>query len=709
MAEAQALILVVDDDATNRDLLTRRLARKGYATAEADGGRAALEYLATHDVDLVLLDWQMPEMSGLEVLQAIRSTKASARLPVLMATAKSQTEDIVSAFDLGADDYITKPIDFPVAFARVKTQLSRKRAEDRLRESEERYALTAQGANDGLWDWKLSSNEVYFSPRWKKIVGCEEDEVGNRPDEWFDRVHPGDLPRLRQDLDNHLAGLSAHFENEHRIRHKSGTFRWVLARGQAVRNAEGVATRVAGSQADVTASKVVDALTGLPNRLLLVDRLDRLIQHHTFRSEANFAVLLLDLDDFKVVNDSLGHEVGDELLHAVAERLEASLRATDTLTRATSEGGPAIQGIEHTLARLGGDEFIVLLNDVRAAEDAERVAGRVQRALALPFPLAGREVFIAASVGIAVSAAGYATSEDVLRDADIAMHRAKALGKGRVEVFDAKMGEQATERLRLDSEIRLAVTRHEFLPYYQPLIDMRTGRLYGFEALIRWRHPERGIVPPSAFIPIVEENGLIVPIGQRLYEDVCEQRRRWLDQYPQADALSINVNFATGQFLEPGLPALLLETLAKTGIEPRHIVVEITESTAIRDLEKTLGVLQELRAAGFRVVLDDFGTGHSSLGSLQQLPITGLKLDRSFVMAIEKNVELIRAVMVLSGSLGLKVTAEGIETAEQCDRLCALGCDYGQGYLFAKPLPAEGAEELVASDRIFIPKFSNAA
>ena len=709
MAEAQALILVVDDDATNRDLLTRRLARKGYATAEADGGRAALEYLATHDVDLVLLDWQMPEMSGLEVLQAIRSTKASARLPVLMATAKSQTEDIVSAFDLGADDYITKPIDFPVAFARVKTQLLRKRAEDRLRESEERYALTAQGSNDGLWDWKLSSNEVYFSPRWKKIVGCEEDEVGNRPDEWFDRVHPGDLSRLRQDLDNHLAGLSTHFENEHRIRHKSGTFRWVLARGQAVRNAEGVATRVAGSQADVTASKVVDALTGLPNRLLLVDRLDRLIQHHAFRSEANFAVLLLDLDDFKVVNDSLGHEVGDELLHAVAERLEASLRATDTLTRATSEGGPAIQGIEHTLARLGGDEFIVLLNDVRTAEDAERVAGRVQRALALPFPLAGREVFIAASVGIAVSAAGYATSEDVLRDADIAMHRAKALGKGRVEVFDAKMGEQATERLRLDSEIRLAVTRHEFLPYYQPLIDMRTGRLYGFEALIRWRHPERGIVPPSVFVPIVEENGLIVPIGQRLYEDVCEQRRRWLDQYPQADALSINVNFATGQFLEPGLPALLLETLAKTGIEPRHIVVEITESTAIRDLEKTLGVLQELRAAGFRVVLDDFGTGHSSLGSLQQLPITGLKLDRSFVMAIEKNVELIRAVMVLSGSLGLKVTAEGIETVEQCDRLCALGCDYGQGYLFAKPLPADGAEELVASDRIFIPKFSNAA
>jgi PAS domain S-box-containing protein len=697
MTAPQVPLLVVDDDPVNRDMLSRRLARRGYAVATVASGREALAYVAAHPVALVLLDIQMPEMSGLEVLQALRETQSSARLPVLMVTAKDQSEDMVTALELGADDYITKPIDFPVAIARIRTQLSRKEAEERLRESEERYTLAAAGANDGLWDWKLSTAEIYYSARWKAIIGYEDHEIGASPEEWFERIHPEDRPRVKQDIESHLAGLSSHFESEHRMRHKGGTFRWVLTRGMAVRDAEGVAVRMAGSQSDITEGKVVDALTGLPNRMLLIDRLERVLQHHQAHGDSQFAVLFLDLDGFKVVNDSLGHLAGDDFLQAVARRLEASLRSTDVLTRASGDG-PHTGNSEHTLARLGGDEFIILLHEVRSVLDATRVAARIQQSLSRPFRVAEREVFTTASIGIAVSGSGYTRAEDMLRDADTAMYRAKALGKGRSEVFDVAMREQVLSRLQLDTAVRLGLERHEFLPYYQPIIDLRTGRLTGFEALLRWRHPDRGIVGPLEFVPLIEENGLVLPIGRRFFQDVCSQLRKWRDCHPAASRLRINVNFASQQFLEVGLPARLLESLDDAQLEPSSIVVEITERTAIGNFALTGDVLNELRLAGIEVVLDDFGTGYSSLACLNQLPISGLKLDPSFTGG-QQRIEIIRAVVALAGSLSLTVTAEGVETIEQFVRFRELGCAYAQGYLFARPLHAEAAGDVIAQDR----------
>ncbi|MDH4063620.1 MAG: EAL domain-containing protein [Acidobacteriota bacterium] len=690
----QLPLLVVDDDSVNRDLLSRRLLRRGYAVEGVASGTECLAHLASARVAMVLLDVQMPDMSGFEVLRAIRSTPALARIPVLMVTAKNDSEDVVTALELGADDYITKPVDFPIAFARIRTQLMRRRAEDRLRESEERYALAAQGANDGLWDWNLARGEIYFSERWKSIVGHTGDEIGNRPDEWLTRVHPEDLPRVQRDLDAHLAGHTAHFESEHRILHRSGAFRWILTRGLATRDDNGRATRFAGSLSDITEGKVMDALTGLPNRTLLIDRVARALERSRAHEAESFAVLFLDLDEFKMINDSLGHHVGDELLTAVAGRLEASFRNTDLISRPTGSDRPAAW-TEHTLARVGGDEFVILLHSVGDALSATRVAERVHQALARPFLVAGREVFTSASIGIALSQSGYRRPDELLRDADTAMYRAKALGKGQTEVFDVEMREQVMRHLHLDTAVRRGFERREFVPYFQPLVDLATGRLAGFEALMRWRHPERGLVLASEFVSVLQDNGLAQPMGRQFLRDVCAEVRRWKDEGLGRAPLWVNVNFSSRELLGEDLATQLLECLDDHGLEASHLVVEITESTLIDDFPRMARVVRELQRSGIRVVMDDFGTGYSSLACLHELPISGLKLDQSFAGSAPRRQEICRAVVALARNLGLTVTAEGIETIEQRERARRLGCHFGQGYLFAPALDPSAAARAV--------------
>jgi PAS domain S-box-containing protein len=568
-----------------------------------------------------------------------------------------------------------------------------------LRESEERYSLAAQASNDGLWDWKVATNDVYFSTRWKAIVGHTDEEITNRPEEWFDRVHPQDLPAVRRDLDAHLEGQTPLFVSEHRVRHKSGAFRWVLVRGLAVRGEHGAVIRIAGSQRDITDGKIVDALTKLPNRTLLLDRVGRLIEHAQRHDGSQFAVLFIDLDGFKLVNESLGHLAADELLQSVARRLEASLRSTDTVSRTPDGTEHEPLPREHTLARVGGDEFVILLDEVRGAVDATRVADRIQLALTRPFQVSGRDVFATASIGIAVSSSGYAEPEEMVRDADTAMYRAKERGKGRAEVFDEQMRVQVLERLHMETAVRLALQRHEFLPHFQPIVDLRTGRLAAVEALLRWRHPTRGLVLPAEFVPLLEESGLVVPMGEQFFEDVCAVARLWRQTDRPRERLRINVNFASQQFLEPGLTARLVGMLAQVELEPDQLVVEITESTAIGDFSLTTDVLEQLQRAGIGVVLDDFGTGYSSLACLHRLPINGIKLDPSIIGDERQRPTILQAVVTLAHRLNLTVTAEGVETSEQCEHLRTLGCDFAQGYFFARPLDATGAGRALASGR----------
>ncbi len=685
-------LLIVDDNEMNRDMLARRLARKGYAIGLAESAKELLERVKQDAVDLVLLDIEMPQISGLDALKALREHYSQAELPIIMVTAKNQSDDIVTALDLGANDYLTKPIDFPVAVARIGTQLSHKQAQEALKESEERYALAARGSNDGLWDWNLSANVVHFSPRWKAMLGYEEGEMGDRPEEWFDRIHDADRERVKEEIAAHQKGLTPHFESEHRVLHKEGGFRWMLSRGVAVHDASGNVLRMAGSQTDITEGKVSDPLTGLPNRLLFIDRVGRLVKHSKRRKDHLFAVLFMDLDGFKMINDSMGHLIGDQLLLGVANRLEKCLRSTDTVARI---------GETFTVARLGGDEFTVLLDHIKDPSAAKRAAERMMKALAPPFILGGKEVFTSVSIGIALSNPAYEQPEDILRDADTAMYRAKSLGKARYEVFDADMRASVMARLQLETDLRHALERGEFRNFYQPIVALVSGEIAGFEALLRWQHPTRGLLGPSEFIPVAEETGLIRELGWWNLREACRQISEWRAGLIAHSNLTISVNLSAKQFLQPNLVEDIGKLLVELALPPEALKLEITESTVMADPSAAVEMLQQIKSLGIRLAIDDFGTGYSSLSYLHRFPLDTLKIDRSFISVMEddgEGMEIARSIVPMANNLRLDVVAEGVETIQQVALLKKLECKYGQGFYFSRPLSAEGIAALLAGD-----------
>jgi diguanylate cyclase (GGDEF)-like protein/PAS domain S-box-containing protein len=609
-----------------------------------------------------------------------------------MVTAKSQSDDIVAALELGANDYLTKPIDFPVAVARIDTQLSHKKAQEALKESEERYALAARGSNDGLWDWNLSANVVHFSPRWKAMLGYEEGEIGDKPEEWFDRIHDADRERVKEEIAAHQKGLTPHFESEHRVLHREGGFRWMLSRGVAVHDISGKVSRMAGSQTDITEGKVSDPLTGLPNRLLFIDRVGRLVKQTKRHKDHLFAVLFMDLDGFKMINDSMGHLIGDQLLVGVANRLEKCLRSTDTIARL---------GETFTVARLGGDEFTVLLDHIKDPNDAKRAADRMMKALALPFVLGGKEVFTSVSIGIALSNSSYEQPEDILRDADTAMYRAKSLGKARYEVFDADMRASVMARLQLETDLRHALERGEFRNFYQPIVDLASGDIVGFEALLRWEHPKRGLLGPEEFIPVAEETGLIRELGWWNLREACRQISEWRAGRAGHVGLTVSVNLSAKQFLQANLVEDIGKLLRELALPAEALKLEITESTVMADPSAAVEMLQQIKSLGIRLAIDDFGTGYSSLSYLHRFPLDTLKIDRSFISGMGddgEGMEIARTILPMASNLRLDVVAEGVETLQQVAMLRKLQCKYGQGFYFSKPLSAEGTTALLAGD-----------
>ncbi len=545
-----------------------------------------------------------------------------------------------------------------------------------------------------VWEADVATWQFTFvSQHTEAILGYPVEQWLKEPDFWVKHIYPADREQTVASCLNAIAeGRDNDFE--YRFTAADGRVVWLRDIVSVIQDTTGHARKIRGVMVDITKQKqaeeqllqnaLSDRLTGLANRTLLLDRLWRSLKRRDRHQDHLFAVLFLDLDRFKMINDSLGHNVGDQLLMAMAQRLEKCLRSQDTVSRLEA------------VARLGGDEFAILLEDLKDVTDATRVAERIHMDLGIPCQIEGHEVFTTVSIGIALSTKGYNRPEDLLRDADTAMYRSKARGGACSSVFDTAMHERAVALLQLEQDLRRALERKEFRLHYQPIVLLGTGKVTGFEALLRWERPEVGLVLPGEFIPHAEESRLIIPIGRWVLEEACRQLCSWEAQF-RTD-LSVSVNISVKQFSQPDLVDQITQTLQEFSLDARSLNLEITESVIMENFESVIAILRQLKALGVHSHMDDFGTGYSSLSYLHRLPIDALKIDRSFISGSRSGIEIpevVRTIVTLARDLGIKVIAEGVETEEQRVQLRALGCKYGQGYLFSKPLDAEEAGKLI--------------
>lgn len=568
-----------------------------------------------------------------------------------------------------------------------------------LASSEQQFRRAIKGSRDGIWDWDLTTNHMYFAPRWCELMGCSEDELTNSPDEWVGRIASEHLPRFNEALASLAAGVTESLDIEFEAVLPGGDRRWMLCRATAERDEAGDAVRLAGAVSDISELKLAqerlrrmahqDRLTGLPNREVFLDRLAEALDRAKHEPGYRFAVLFGDFDGFKVINDGLGHAVGDKLLVSIAERMRTAVREQDTV------------------ARFGGDEFVVLLNGVTSQADAECCADRIIEVCSKPHHLDSRDIVSTLSLGLVMGPASYEAAAEMLRDADAAMYQAKIRGKGRYQIFDEGLRLALVNRLNTERDLRRAVSDHgeldrQFKLVYQPIVNLSDGAIVGFEALVRWRHPVEGSISPNRFIGIAEDTGLIVPIGEWVLRRACEQMRAWRDAIGPGRFVQMHVNLSRRQVVHPDLIAMLRRTLEETGVRPEDLKLEITETAIMDERVDAVSVMKRIRKLGIGIAMDDFGTGQSSLSCLRQFPIQTLKVDRSFLLNMTQRREftaVMNAIVTLANHLDLNVVAEGIENKAQLMQLQALDCPQAQGYYFSRPVDNEIAAEILHGSR----------
>lgn len=659
--------------------------------ADLDG---ALARLARGGVDSVVLAWPGDAEGGAAAVRRLRHEHPQLTvLGLMFPGAPALGRDLLAA---GADDcLIAAEVDARMLSAALRHACERRRLAVELASSEARLALVRRGSNDGLWHWDLATDRVQLSLRWKQIVGCGGDEIGDRLVDWLDWVVDDDRGFVREALSSHVAQGDGVLALEHRMRHRDGGERWVLLRGALSRDPSGRAACMAGSLTDLSARKraeqqslhdaLHDPLTGLPNRALFLDRLTLALSAARGAPEAAVALLFLDVDRLQAINDSLGHACGDRLLVEVAARLRRVVRPSDTV------------------ARLGGDEFALLATGLRDVAAAVHLAEKVQQEIALPFFEKEEEIQVEASLGIALPGNAETSAEGLLRDADLAMVRAKAGGRGRIEVYDHERHAAAVELLRMERELRRAVAMGDFVMHYQPIVSLDSGAIVGFEALTRWRHPERGLVAPAQFIAVAEETGLIVPLGWRVLEWACAQAEEWQRRFPADPPYFMSVNVSGKLFTQESAVPQVLRILEASRLAPESLRLEVTESVALDHGEPVMARLRALQTLGVQLSIDDFGTGYSSLSYLQRFRYDSLKIDRSFVrdLEVQDSRVIVETILALASHLGIGVVAEGVETGEQLARLRTLGCPLAQGYWFARPLDVPDAEALLATQAVW--------
>ena len=693
---AKPRILVVDDDSAGRRLARATLAKAGFDVVEAANGRLALDSLVEALPDLVLMDVSMPEMDGFTATAELRRLPGGRRVPVIMMTGLDDVASIERAFEVGASDFITKPINWAILGHRVRYILRASIAINELAQSQRRLSNAQRIGDMGDWEWDSRLDRVLCSEQAARIFGHGETPPAADFAGFFAAVHVDDTDAWHGACRQALHSGQG-FSHDLRVTRPDGTLRHLHQQVEVIEHdATGAPLRLAGAVHDVTRHKAAEAeirrlayydpLTGLPNRLLFTEQLQRALAQAE-RLQRRLAIMFVDLDNFKRVNDTLGHTCGDELLRTAGDRLTKSLRGYDGVARAQPE---------HAIARLGGDEFIVMVSDIERASDVAAIAQRLVHTLSEPMVLQGTEVFVGGSVGVAMFPDDGRDIDTLLKNADTAMYRAKEQGRGAFQFYDASMNARALDRLMMETRLRRALERDEFVLHYQPRVDVPTGRIVGAEALIRWQHPERGLLPPAEFIPLVEDAGLVIPIGEWAIDVACRQSAAW--SACGLGVIPVAVNLASTHLRERALPALVARAIRDHGLPPNCLEIEVTESILLADSAVSGEIADELNRMGVRLSIDDFGTGYSSLSYLKRLPIASLKIDRSFVRDLVTDPDdeaIVSAIIALAHSLKLKVVAEGVETEAQLAMLKARRCDEYQGYLTSRPVDASEFERVV--------------
>jgi PAS domain S-box-containing protein len=700
--ERAPIALIVDDDVMMRLLIRQTLERAGFVCHEAEHGAAALESFPRLQPDIVLLDVLMPRMDGYAACAALRERPEGALVPVLMLTGLDDVESIDRAYEVGATDFISKPINWGILSHRVRYILRASQAFRDLAKNRAGLENAQRIARLGSWEWDLPRDQVHWSDETYRILGLAPGSAAPHFTTFLERVHPDDQAGLRDAVSRLIR--SGEFEGRVvRLQCPDGGLRFAQLQCVSACDATGTPTELSGTIQDVTELKQAeerirylayyDGTTKLPNRQFFMERLQQALALAR-RYHRQLAVLSLDLDQFKRINDTLGHKAGNELLVAVSQRLAGAVRVSDLLSREDDARRPGVDTIE-TIARLDGDEFSLLIVELAHYHDAAKVARRLLDELRKPFAVAGQEVFVSASIGLALHPLDGEDAESLLKNAGAAMHFAKDQGRDNYQFYSRDMNATALEKLALESQLRKALERDELLLYFQPKIDAGTGSIAGVEALIRWKHPELGMVPPSQFIPVAEETGLIVQIGEWVLETACRQNHAW--QRAGYPPVHVAVNIASLHFRQGGLIDSVARALHDTGLDPEWLELEVTESMLMEKVnsqgeDTALETLFKLKDMGVRLAIDDFGTGYSSLSYLKRFPLDTLKIDRSFVKDLPRDAEdaaIAKAVIAMARSLKLAVVAEGVETAEQLAFLQQHGCDLVQGYLFSRPVPGE--------------------
>jgi len=696
------LALVVDDELSLRLSMSAALSKAGFEVIEAENGREALDLFQAHTPDLVLLDVLMPKMDGFQTCSAIRKMPEGQYAQILMVTGLDDSDSIEYAFEVGANDFVAKPLNWVMLGHRGRYMLRAGRAFHELNSSERRLAKTQELAKLGNWEFDLINNSFYCAPEACRLLGLDDKNQATYKD-FLATIIPSERNQVKQQIDSAIQSNTS-FSIHYRVTLPGGVLHHILNRGEILFNENGSPEIVLGAVQDVTQLKhaeekirrlaFYDGLTGLANRMLFMDRLDYEITSAE-RNKKFFALLFLDLDQFKRINDTYGHYIGDLLLKNVSETLQKCIRRSDTAS------GPITDNSDALIARLGGDEFIILLPDISEPERAAIVAQRILHEMPRTHHLDGHDISVTTSIGISVYPADGENSEELLKHADSAMYHAKETGRNNYQFYKESLNVAVLERFSLEQDIKAALKREEFLLYYQPQIDLISHKIIGAEALIRWVHPQKGMVPPDKFISIAEESGLIVDINKWVIQTACKQNRTWKNA--GFDPIRIAVNLSGYHLAKQNIIQVIRDALREADLDAKYLEVEITENILMQDNEDTVLILQRMKDLGIQIALDDFGTGYSSLNYLTSFPVDVIKIDRSFVMGCperKKNLVIIKAIIAMGHSLGMKIVAEGIETEEQLALLKGFAADEGQGYYFSRPVPQDEFARFLKEERI---------